>query len=1445
MWWKRVLIIVGLVIVGLIVALYVFLSIYDFNRFKPTIAQLVKKATGRDLRLNGDIEFKVGFPLGVSVEDVGFQNAPWGSRPELAHVKRVDVQVAILPLFRKIVEIKRLILIEPDILVETDSSGRSNFEFKTPEKLKPEEPEQEAPAEDEGIFSVLIFKEVQVRTGLFTYKSGQSNKTYAVSLDRLTITALGYNSQMELDLKGAFNGRPFEVTATFGPLVALANPDREWPVDLTGKVHGTIFTVKGAIRDLEKLKGLAFTIKAEGQSIPDIAELAGVTGVPDLGPFRLAAKVGDPTGKLSIEDVDFHAGTEELVEVKLTGAIKDLRVQQGIDMSFTVQGNDLASLERLVGRPLPIEGPFVVSGHVADPADRTYKIADLKVGLGENDLGGWVEVSLAGERPRLRAALSSEKLDVRSLLPESDRKPSTGAEPAKSEEKPEKVPPYETPSVDALRAFDVGIELRAGKILLPWATLSNLAVDMMLEDGQITVAAKGESIPNMDKVAERQVVVPFRLAAKASARTDVLTLEEVDLQAGTRDLVKLRLTGAIHDVLAQQGLDLNFTVQGKDLANLEGLVGRPLPIKGPFIVSSHVVDPVPKTYRFTDLKVVLGENDLGGRVELNLAGRRPRVTAALSSKRFDVRPFLEKTDTKATTAKEPPQSEGKATKAPSDEFSSLGALMALDADLKLQAGEILLPWATLNNLALDMTLQEGRITLGAKGQSIPDIAKQATVKGGPLVVPFKLAAKASAHTAKLGLEELDLQAGTDELAEVRLKGAIRDVLTQQGIDLSFTVQGKDLANLEKLLGRPLPIEGPFVVSGHIVDPAAKTYRFTDVKVGLGENDLGGWVEVGLAAERPRVTADLSSKRFDVRPIIEKAGAKSTTTKEPAESKAKPDKASPEESSSLDALMAVDADLKLQAGEILLPWATLNNLALDMTLQEGRITLAAQGQSIPKIGKLAKVKDEPVVVPFKVAGKLASAAGKLSIEKLDLHAGTEDLVDVRLKGAVEDLLAQQGIDVSFDIQGKDLANLDRAVGRQLPFKGAFQVSAHVVDPEAGTYKFSDLEAHFGNNDLAGWVHVDLTGQRPRVTATISAGSFDVRPLLEKADEKTTAEAESAEPAKERERVFPDKPLSLDGLKALDARVKLQAGQVLLPRLSVNDLDVDVMLDDGHLVVDPFTCVVGGGAVDGRFEVGPQGEAVALATELHIIHLHLGAMLEELGIEPYIEGKLGAEIDFHCQGSSVAALMAGLNGRLLVIMGEGRMNNRYIDLLGADLFRQVFNLVQPLSPKEQYSEVNCFLNHFEIKDGLASASALLLDTKHTNVAGGGEIDLRTEELNLAFKLSPKRSVGLSLGELAKSFRLSGTLAKPALAINPRGAMVTIGKALGGMALLGPAGILVPFIDVSLGDNDPCLKAIAAAQKEIEGTEGQKPSEEATDKTKGEKKGPLRLLKKLFGK
>ena len=107
----------------------VFLARFDPNNLKPRIAAAVEQATGRKLALNGPIHLSWSLWPTIAMQDVALANPPGFSRPQMATLQRLDLQLAVLPLLQGRVVIARLVLVHPDIRLEQDAQGHSNWQF--------------------------------------------------------------------------------------------------------------------------------------------------------------------------------------------------------------------------------------------------------------------------------------------------------------------------------------------------------------------------------------------------------------------------------------------------------------------------------------------------------------------------------------------------------------------------------------------------------------------------------------------------------------------------------------------------------------------------------------------------------------------------------------------------------------------------------------------------------------------------------------------------------------------------------------------------------------------------------------------------------------------------------------------------------------------------------------------------------------------------------------------------------------------------------------------------------------------------------------------------------------------------------------------------------------------------------------------------------------------
>ncbi len=162
---KKIVAVPAGLFIALAAAVIIFITTYDFNQLKPLAVRLVKEATGRDLTIGGKINFKLRLDSGLTIGDVHLQNAPWGSQSDMLTVKRLDVRVGLIPLLARRVRLKRLVFIEPDILIERNKQGEFNFAMNAPDRDK----KTARPTGENAGFSLSVGR-IRIEKGRMSYR---------------------------------------------------------------------------------------------------------------------------------------------------------------------------------------------------------------------------------------------------------------------------------------------------------------------------------------------------------------------------------------------------------------------------------------------------------------------------------------------------------------------------------------------------------------------------------------------------------------------------------------------------------------------------------------------------------------------------------------------------------------------------------------------------------------------------------------------------------------------------------------------------------------------------------------------------------------------------------------------------------------------------------------------------------------------------------------------------------------------------------------------------------------------------------------------------------------------------------------------------------------------------------------------------------------------------
>lgn len=122
----KVAIFVG--VIGAVVAAVAY-ALFDGEQYKARLSKRVVDLTGRTLTVNGKAELDLSLPPKIVLNDVRLKNARWGSRPDMARIKRVEIQLNPLKAISGGDSVAQIRLDGADVLLETNSQGIGNWDL--------------------------------------------------------------------------------------------------------------------------------------------------------------------------------------------------------------------------------------------------------------------------------------------------------------------------------------------------------------------------------------------------------------------------------------------------------------------------------------------------------------------------------------------------------------------------------------------------------------------------------------------------------------------------------------------------------------------------------------------------------------------------------------------------------------------------------------------------------------------------------------------------------------------------------------------------------------------------------------------------------------------------------------------------------------------------------------------------------------------------------------------------------------------------------------------------------------------------------------------------------------------------------------------------------------------------------------------------------------------
>jgi hypothetical protein len=285
----------------LVLAIVIFLLIFDWDWLRGPVARYASARTGREVRIEGHLRVHLlTWTPTVKVGGLHVGNPQWAGPGDTASVQQLTVSARLWPLFALKLDLPLVDLDHPRFDLIRDSDGRENWQLNPQNTGKP--------------MALPPIQKFLIRSGVLTMKDAKRGLTLTGAVNA-SETAGGGGRGFELTGKGTMNKDPFLLEATGGPLIQVQR-DKPYPFNLDIKAGPTHVTAAGELVKPFNLGDISAQLTASGANLGDLYPLTGIA-FPRTPAYSLKAHIERNGSRFDLTGIGGRVGDSDL-EGKLT-----------------------------------------------------------------------------------------------------------------------------------------------------------------------------------------------------------------------------------------------------------------------------------------------------------------------------------------------------------------------------------------------------------------------------------------------------------------------------------------------------------------------------------------------------------------------------------------------------------------------------------------------------------------------------------------------------------------------------------------------------------------------------------------------------------------------------------------------------------------------------------------------------------------------------------------------------------------------------------------------------------------------------------------------------------------------------------------------------------------------------------------------------------------------
>ncbi|WP_303553585.1 AsmA family protein [Agarivorans sp. 3_MG-2023] len=1283
-WLKRSLISFA-VLLGILLLPIVLLVVgikVEIGDSRQFVTNLLSEQLQRDVQISGEINLELSFRPAINVEQIEIANPSGFSEPYFAQVRQASVQIEVLPLLRRHLQIDQILLDGFYLELIRAESGENNWQFAasntssqaTSAKKTSSEQTQEGRFSWQGInYSFDIKEQILISDVSINYRDQAAEAVLNWHLEELKLTSID-SETLAMTAYGSMLDESYSVDSTWQLEPLLQG--RAGDIALNMQVADAKLGLSGKLAP-QSDQNSYMELNVDWQNAQSIGRLLG-DDLAHLAPIKLATRFDGKPGQYSLSPISAQLASSIFKgELALSGQ-EPLEINGKLNIDKIDLAPWLAELpDETASKPLADnELPQVNSAEPqaqlagaqnAEPEEETLPLlqiirywfnqanADLSLTIGSieglpQEIAN-VSVGLKVEGESLKAPLRAVVDDIRfrgnlkaSIIDDSlntsmrlvaqkspldklaSRIPMLAGSTGSIGRSVLRISAKGTTVAELFANSHFNYNIEDSQMLLPAGTAFNI------KQASLTASVDSEVSINIDGIL---LDIPVKAELKTSPLRAMLNEQawNVNMQLDS-PAIEMHLAGELPNGKWQDGASLSVNANGPRIGLLAPWLGVDKDAQGAIKLA-------------LDMQLARGESSLRIR-QLQLADSQGAIQASWNKAKTEqglisITSDWRKIDVEQLSALMPSAEASELTveQTPINQADSTSDAKAAgidlrlpilpqgfaihDADLAISINKLLLGDHQLENVSFSGLARDGWL------QKAPFSAEFAQSKfsgnavldlrSSPLTLDFAVASK------QPNIGQLLKQFNIAEQAEIRLDKA----------EFNLALSGDNIAQLLASTELSAKLSGGYWT---LVDPNTQASARVELSEGSVSASPNKPLQLALNGQLKQLPLALSIRTLSL-----------------AEFTQKPD-ALPIELDLDLAEVALHAEAKLPRP------ISLQNLSLAVDISSPKLSLldSLHGIQLPPFG------------PIKLAGELVVSSQGYAINNMLLSVAESEL-----SGAAS--LVTTGAKPMLDIA----------------------ISANNIQLD-----------DFKTGGWQGWAN-DTSSESP------------ARPesALKTSDQQAATNPETEESAQAM--------LSQQVFEQLNAKFRLDVEKVQSGDDWLGQGKLYWTLQDARFQLAPLWLALPGGEIHLSGELSTQGAGFYSELTAKVENFDYGLLARRIKPDTEMNGEVSVHLDVNSRFETPQQWLENMNGQVGFGVWPQQFEAGIMDLWAVSLASAV---VPELDDSEK-SVLNCVVAVFDSKDGQLAQNVLLADTSRMRVLGETQVDFDQQQVNMILRPQAKRA------------------------------------------------------------------------------------------------------------